>query len=117
MPISGEREEAMPLEIVTNNRPRPILYPWDIPAEVWKDHFAYHGKQDAEEVEGYFFEYKGWYYDVGEFCELPDELREKGWDSAQSDTFFSGVCVRYPVDEFFGVDYESIIVGSYYSKG
>lgn len=96
------------MEIITNNRPRPILSAWDL-TEKEKAEFAY---LDLENGEGSFFRYRGWVYDLGEFqlvtntmlLHWPDFER---WNGYHSDSFFSGILVRYCEG------YESVVVATY----
>ncbi len=89
------------LTIRTNNKPRPVLSRFDLTA-----------KESAEfdylaDDEGSFFRYKGQVYDLGEFCRViatgasrahPTECDNPafaGWHGYMSDSFFSGVLVKY----------------------
>lgn len=98
------------MAIVTNNQPRDIISWYDLtPAE--RKEFDY-----LPEGEGSFFRYKNHMYDLGEFMHIdtniaPHPQREDWgkWHGYSSDSYFSGVLVRYALDN------ESVIVGSYYS--
>jgi hypothetical protein len=56
-----------------------------------------------------FFRYKGTLYDLGEFMAVPaySNLPWRDWDGYQSDTYFSGLLVKYTED------CEGVIVGRY----
>ena len=101
------------LTIVTNRQPRELLALCDLPEKARKD-FDY--IEDEDQFSSRLFAYRGHYYDVCEFMRTPDneparqELNELStWDGYASDSYFSGVVVKY-VD-----DCERVIVGRYYS--
>ena len=94
------------IKVITNNVAREIIY-WHELSEKERAEFDY-----CDEF-SQFFRYKGELYHLGEFMAvdhwrecLPDAFR--GWDGYQSDSFFSGVLVRYRNN------YESVIVGRYF---
>lgn len=95
------------MKITTNHIPRDVIYGFEL-TEEQKAEFDYLDSiEDAS-----FFAYRGNIYDLGEFMRI-DAKREPclthlaGWDGYSSDTFFSGIVVRY-------VDYyERVIVGTY----
>ena len=101
--------------IITNHVPRDILNPSDLTererAEL--DYFDWSKLGEGGTVDfALFFRYKGETYDLGEFevwTNPESPMRDGGWDGFQSDSFFSGILVRY-VD-----DCERVIVGRYYS--
>lgn len=102
------------ITIVTNNVPRPLVYGFEL-SEKERKEFDYY--DDDERLDcACFFRYKGWTYDLGEFTRVAEPVSSncqfdylKGWDGYSSDSFFSGVLVRYAEDN----DY--VIVGRYYS--
>jgi len=87
------------MEITTNNQPRELVAFEDLPESECED-FA-----GRDRFFPRFFCYRGAWYDVGEFV----RAEIASWDGVQSDTYFSGVLIRY-VD-----DCERVIVGRYYS--
>jgi hypothetical protein len=103
--------------IVTNSVPRDILDGWDVPADVRAD-FDYIDWDAVDEGSDSvsFFRYKGQWYDLGDVparsphvpTDEPDPF--EGWDGLASDSFFSGILVRYA-----GEDSDQIIVGRFYS--
>lgn len=96
----------MSLKIITNNQPREILSWYDLTEKEQKE-FDY---LDTDEKQGFanFVRYHNWVYDIGEFMSAShDEF--KIWDGYSSDTYFSGILIRY-VD-----DNERVIMGRYYS--
>lgn len=100
----------MALTIKTNNIPRPVLHWWELSDKERKEFdYIFDGEGDVFNT---FIRYKGDVYDLGEFyrCITPNgEDVFKGWDGYQSDSFFSGLLVKYTNDG------ESVIVGRYYS--
>ena len=97
------------MKIVTNNQPRDILSWYDLtPAE--QKEFDY-----LEDGEGSFFRYKNWVYDLGEFMHIganiaPHPQRDgwENWHGYASDSYFSGVLIRYTSD------CDQVIVGTYF---
>lgn len=100
----------MALTIITNNVPRDIIESWEISEEERKD-FDYidWSKVDRGEDSVSFFRYKGELYDLGDFMRIPETLDFEGWDGYISDTFFSGILVKYTDD------FESVVAGRFYS--
>ena len=102
--------------IKTNNIPRGILCGYDLTIAE-REEFDYIREENPDEWASYrFFRYKGIVYDTCEFMRIPDHaagVNQLGdfsrWDGYQSDSFFSGIVIRY-VD-----DYERVIVGGYFS--
>lgn len=101
------------LTIITNNVPRDVIYANEL-TRAEREDFDYidwnaveHGGEFAS-----FFRYKGEVYDLGEFevWDNPASPTRTGWDGMRSDTFFSGILVRY-ADEHC----ETVVVGRYYS--
>lgn len=100
------------MKITTNNQIRPILHWWEL-TEKEKKEFDYLDTENERDFSS-FFRYKGQVYDLGEFMRVGNIPEFKGWDGYASDSFFSGVLVKYPVDEWGSME-EGIIVGWYYS--
>jgi hypothetical protein len=97
------------MDIKTNHKPRPTVYGWEL-TDKERAEFDY-----LDDINGgSFFRYKGAVYDLGEFMRI-DHVREclpetfTGWHGYQSDTFFSGLLVRY------SGDFESVVIGQYFS--
>lgn len=104
------------LKIITNHVPRDVLYAWDLTgAEQSEFDYIDWGLVENGESNPEFFRYKGEVYDLGEFLTTSELSRGAGhhdladWDGYQSDSFFSGIVVKY-VD-----DYERVIVGRFMS--
>ena len=102
----------MSARIITNNVPRLITDAYELTADERKE-FDYlnweaidNGRDSAS-----FVRYKGELYDLGEFVawDNPASPTRAGWDAYRSDSFFSGLVVRYCEDH----DY--VVVGLYLS--
>jgi hypothetical protein len=85
---------------------------YDLPAKAQAD-FDYIDGEDRYSRR--LFQYGGVWYDVNEFERLPEnghsfwKENRANWNGYQSDSFFSGVLVR------FTEDYERVVAGRYYS--
>ena len=90
------------MKIVTNNQPRDILSWYDLTLSERKE-FDY-----LEEGEGSFFRYKNKVYYLVEFARVDHTAIPDKWHGYASDSYFSGVLVRYTSD------FESVIVGQYF---
>ena len=55
--------------------------------------------------------YKGQWYCPEDFMIAPQPLRDAGWEAFASDTFFSGVVVRYVDGDYDG----RLVFGRYFS--
>lgn len=101
----------MALTIITNNVPRDTLNWWELTTKECGE-FGY-VKDGRREQDVEFFRYKGQVYDLDEMQATPSELANEGWDGYMSDTFFSGILVKY-FDEN-GIYDGQIVVGRFYS--
>lgn len=83
------------LRIVTNNIPRDILYWYDL-TEKERREFDYLDTEERQS-DATFFRYRGATYDLGEFMRIDVNAPEsmKQWHGYSSDSYFSGVLVRY----------------------
>ena len=95
------------LRIFTNNIPRPIVYGYELTDKERED-FDYYDNDEI--LDAMFFRYKSQVYDLGEFMRL-DRYSPfpKIWHGYMSDSYFSGVLVRYTDDQ------DNVIVGWYCS--
>ena len=99
--------------IICNSVPRDIVDAWELSAAERAD-FDYLDwtKIEAGEDSASFFRYKGEVYDLGDIPAVdrrPEfESPFQSWDGILSDTFFSGILVRYCDDM------ESVIIGRFY---
>lgn len=98
------------LMIRTNWHKRPILNAWELTEKERAEFDYYDG--DYMDWPSSFFRYKGEVYDLSEFERVTSkDLRE--WDAYRSDTFFSGVVVRWVYEEDIGETL--LIVGEYFA--
>ena len=105
------------MNIKTNNVPRPILYGYEL-TEKEKAEFDY--LDDVDNAQ--FFRFKGLLYDIGEFSRIISQGSNRchptesdnpdfaGWNGYLSDSFFSGVLIKWA-----DPDCETLIVGAYVS--
>lgn len=100
------------LTIVTNNVPRDVVDAWELTADE-RAEFDYLDWDaiEAGEDSASFVRYKGELVDLGEFVvwDNPASPTRDNWDGIRSDSFFSGLLVRYVED------FERVIVGRFYS--
>lgn len=97
--------------IVTNNVPRDVLDAWELTAAERQefDYLNWQAIEDGSDSAS-FFRYKGGLYDLGEFTawDNPASPTREKWDGFRSDSFFSGLVVRYCED------FERVVVGRCY---
>ena len=109
------------LTIKTNNVPRDLLSGYELTDKERQelDYIAKIGDIEAwSNCVNQFFRYRGEIYDLHEFvrivpygtcdnsfCHRSDNPKLLAWDGIQTDSFFSGIVVRYCDD------YESVVVG------
>lgn len=99
--------------VKTNNVPRDILEGWETTPEE-REELDYIDWPAVERGEASvsLFRFKDQVYDLGEFdttSRLPEFNPLRRWDGYSSDSFFSGVVVRYTED------HERIVVGTFYA--
>lgn len=99
--------------IITNNVPRDIIDAWELtPDERAQFDYLAWDAIEAGEDSASFFRYKGELYDLGDIPAVDRRPNVgsafQGWDGIASDSFFSGILVRYCND------HESVIVGRFY---
>lgn len=96
------------ITVKTNNVPRDVIDAWELSAAE-REQFDYLNWSaiEAGEDSASFFRYRGELYDLGEFevWDNPASPTRGEWDGFRSDSFFSGLAVRY-VDDF-----ERVVVG------
>lgn len=100
------------MRITTNHKYIDLLSYLDLTPKELKE-FDYIGNMEEEGI-ARFFRYRGNVYDTQEFMRVPDSLHWQGgeledWHGYQSDSYFSGVLIRY------SEDFEAVKVGSYIS--
>ena len=108
----------MTVTIKTNNAPRECimgqwldgfggLRPGSLYSKL-REQFDYLTEDEFDQTE--FFKYKGYWYSVGDFIRVIAAPHEHlyGWDGYASDSYFSGVVMKYCYDG-------TVIVGRYCS--
>jgi hypothetical protein len=98
------------LTIISNYHKRPLLY-WHELTDKECAEFDWIKAEEAEDFE--FFRYKDWTYCMSDFMRTNGQF--EGWDGYSGDSFFSGVLVKYPKEEWGDYDTENVIVGWYLS--
>lgn len=104
----------MTVTVTTNNVPRLVIDDYQLTEKEQKefDYLDWEAIKEGRESAS-FFRYGGRLYDLGEFT-ITSELRDATlarWDGYMSDSFFSGIVVRYVKD-----DSDYVIVGTYYAE-
>lgn len=100
------------VKIYTNNRPRDLIAFCDLTK---KEQAEFDYIEGEDQYSPRLVRYRGWVYDVNEFTSVPAALNPpmfgglKAWQGYQSDSYFSGIVIRYTND------FESVIVGRYVS--
>lgn len=97
----------MSFTIKTNNKPRSIIYGYELTTKERKEFDYLENLDDST-----FFRFKGQVYDLGEFWIITKNMPfyGSGWMGYSPDSFFSGLVIKYcPTDS------EAVIVGLYYS--
>jgi hypothetical protein len=94
------------LRIITNNVPRLVIDGYEL-SDAERAEFDY---IDFENGDPTFFRYLGRLYDIGEFSTtstLPEFSPLRKWDGYLSDSFFSGLVIR------FSDDFDHVVVGAF----
>ena len=102
------------LRIITNHVPRDVIYAHEL-SGAEQSEFDYIDWTAVEngETSPEFFRYKGELYDLGDFLTTSELSKGAGhhdlsaWDGYASDSFFSGIVVK------FVEDFERVVVGRY----
>ncbi len=109
------------LTIKCNNVPRNVLRWYDLTDKERKE-FDYLDTDDKQ-MEAEFVRYRGWCYHTSDFMRISHsqamtpQMIEAGFDKFDgyaSDSFFSGVLLRYAYDGTYR-DWERVIMATYYS--
>jgi len=94
------------MEIITNHQPRPADYGMYFVGSLrqkLRAEFDYLSEEEFDVAE--FFNYRGVWYHIGEFLRCAAQ-QFPGWDGYHSDSYFSGIVIKY----LYG---EGVIVGRY----
>ena len=97
-------------KVITNHVPRDIVQPWELTIKEreqfdYLDWEALEAGNDSRE----FFRYRGETYDLSDFPESIPPGTPGRWDRFRSDSFYSGIVVRFLFDGEEPTD--QIIVG------
>lgn len=116
------------VRIRTNNVPREVINAWELtPAERAEFDYLDWGAIDSGSESAEFIRYRGQLHDLSEFSRIippgsarlhPTECNSRdfiGWDGYLSDSYFSGLLIRWERDERGEPDFERVIVGLYTS--
>lgn len=100
------------LHIISNYHARDILRWGQLTGEE-QEEFDWIEEEQQNEHE--FFRYKQSAYCLADFMRIANHPDEEfsSWDGYSNDTFFSGILVKYPSDEWGNIE-DGIIVGWYY---
>jgi hypothetical protein len=119
------KENAM-LKIVTNNVPRDVLSGYEMDPQILRDVFDIEIQDMNDDQIGdlcamQFVKFRGMWYDLQDFITtspgpwnhgLPEEFRQ--WDGYASDSFFSGVLLKYAREDD-RMDFDRVVMATYYS--
>jgi hypothetical protein len=96
------------MKIITNNQPRDVISGYELTEKECKefDYIDWEAVRKGEDAPD-FFRYKGNVYHLQD----AEVSRIKGWDGMFSESFFSGVLIKY-IEGDYG---EVVIVGRYYA--
>ena len=101
------------LTIITNNHVRDVVDAWELPVKQRKE-FDYidWDKIERGEDSASFIQYKGSWYDLGDFQPTGQIASLAGWDEYISDSFFSGILVK---NIWHSGGEHGVVMGRYYS--
>ena len=94
------------MTIITNGHHRDLLS-WRELTDDEKDDFDWIDNPDDRGQD--FFRYRGDAYCLDQF----ERTVIGGWDGYHGDTFFSGILIRYPVEDWGDYITDAIVVGLY----
>jgi hypothetical protein len=108
------------VKVYTNHHKRELLYFWELDearqAEA-RDKYDY---TDHEELQ--YFVYRDVLYSLEDFMAVHNRFYNpnppafmSGWDGYLTDTFFSGVLIKYPVNDCGDTDYDYVVVATFIS--
>ena len=101
----------MNFKVTTNNVPRELVRSWDL-TDAERAEFDYYDWNQIEQgfdSDPIFVRYRGELVDLGQFTRSITTPGLNEWDGYQSDSYFSGLVVRYTDD------YDAVVVGRYSS--
>ena len=112
------------INIVTNNVPRDVLYGYQMNHRVLKEEFdieteSMNDDEMSDLCSRQFVTFRGVWYNLQDFITtapgpwnhgLPEEF--EGWDGYSSDSFFSGVLLKYARDDG-RMDCDQVVLATY----
>lgn len=102
------------LQVITNHHEHDILYWWELtPSE--KREFDWIERNGANPDEYEFFRYRGNAYCTSDFMPIENNADLKDWDGYVSDSYFSGIVIKYAREDWGGIDPDHVICGLYLS--
>lgn len=106
------------IKIITNYHRRDVIDGWSLTAKE-REEFDYidWAKIEAGEDSASFVRFKGELIDLSQMDGTASQEFFPGWDNYRSDSFFSGLLIRYARTDSGELDSELVIVGWYYVKG
>ena len=107
------------MEITTNNKPRAILYGYELTEKEYQD-FDYLGEYQSDDMQmAQFIRYRNELYYLGDFVRIEKPGQRTShfthtdydgslskWDGILTDSYFSGIVIKWADDDF-----ETVIVG------
>ena len=82
------------MQVITNHHWRQFKYRNEVPDNVLSEYFEH-----LDEDEDGFFSYRGHWYHLSDFMRFDDHAPfDSKWDGYCSDSFFSGVLLKYGDD-------------------
>lgn len=105
----------MGIKVITNNVPRDLIAAAQL-TESERSEFDYLNWKaiDSGEDSASFFRYRGSLYDLSQFTATPSKSANPefiGWAGYMSDSYFSGLLIRWPDTE-----YETVVVARFYES-
>ena len=94
------------MPIITNNKPRFIIYGFELAENERKD-FDYYDKQELDNAT--FVKYRGNIYDIGEFMRVEENSDLLPWQGHSSQSAFHAILIKFTDDD------EKVIIGTLYS--
>lgn len=94
------------IEITTNHVYRDTVSGWELTAKERKE---FDWMDEEELISASFVRYRGWTHYIGEFMRVEHDRELKAWDGYTSDTFFSGVLIKFDPE-----DSDRVLMGTYF---
>lgn len=105
----------MSVKITTNHHQRELISSSELPEKA-REQFDYITTEEFDEhLRPRFVKYRDWWYDTSDVERVtsPDLA---GWDGYASDSYWSGIVIKWGHDWSGQPDHEAVIIGSFYVK-